>query len=154
MNELEARLEAARAMNLVAGTRVGWEDKEKYQHWLAELSAKGYLSSEEYDARMDWLEGAKTEDEMKVVLHDLPRMPLTEEYLTTINPQRKKQQKQPTIYFLLHDPKATGIYALVWLLYMMSGIIIGAVPVMIIGALFLSFYSLLTVIRMKERESK
>lgn len=152
MNELEARLEAARAMNLVAGTRVGWEEKQKYQLWLAELSAKGYLNSEEYDARMTWLEQAKTEHDLKVVLNDLPRMPLSEEYLTTINPQRK--QRQTTWTFIAHDPKATGFYALIWFFYLLGGAITGVLPIMIIGATLLTLYSFLTIVRIKERESE
>lgn len=152
MNEPEARLEAARAMNLVSGTRVGWEEKQKYSLWLAELSSKGYLSSDEYDARMAWVEDAKTEQDMKVVLNDLPRMPLSEEYLTTINPQRK--QRQSTWAFMAHDPKATAFYALIWLFYMIAGMITGALPIMIIGAALLTLYSTLTMIRIKERENK
>lgn len=149
MNELEARLEAARAMNLVSGTRVGWEEKQRYQHWLAELSAKGYLNNEEYEARMEWLEAAKTEDELKIVLHDLPRMPLSKGYLTTINPQRK--QRQTTWQFIAHDPKVTGFYGLIWLVCMIAGMASGAVPVMLIGAFLFSLYSVLTLIRIKER---
>lgn len=63
-----------REMNLLDQTRIGYEQKQAYQDWLARLSAEGYLTDEEYSARMDWLFAARTEEEMKLVFRDLPRL--------------------------------------------------------------------------------
>lgn len=75
MNEIDRR--KARDMNMLPTTRIGWEQKQTYMDWLARLSAEGYLTAEEYDARMDWLQAARTEEEVKVVFSDLPRLRAT-----------------------------------------------------------------------------
>jgi hypothetical protein len=86
MGELEKRMrilnsaanrQRAKDMNLLDSPRVGWEQKKTYQDHLAELSANGYLNAEEYQARMEWLQDAKTEAEMKIVFTDLPSVRVT-----------------------------------------------------------------------------
>jgi hypothetical protein len=76
-----------REMNLLNQTRIGYEQKQAYQDWLAQLSAEGYLTPEEYSARMEWLFAAQTEDQMKLVFRDLPRLKPTG--MEPANPTRR-----------------------------------------------------------------
>ncbi len=65
---------AIRDMNLLPATRIGWERKQQYTDRLAQLSAEGYLDPGEYEARMGWLQNAKTEEEARLVFRDLPSL--------------------------------------------------------------------------------
>jgi hypothetical protein len=72
MNEIARR--KAKEMNVLSTTRVGWEQKQKYIDWLAQMSAEGYLTEEEYTARMEFLQASRTEEEIKLAFSDLPRL--------------------------------------------------------------------------------
>jgi hypothetical protein len=72
MNEIARR--KAKEMNVLNTTRVGWEQKQKYIDWLAQMSAEGYLTEEEYNARMEWLQTSRTDEEIKLAFSDLPRL--------------------------------------------------------------------------------
>jgi hypothetical protein len=72
VNEIARR--NAKEMNVLPTIRVGWEQKQKYTDWLAQMSAEGYLTEEEYHARMEFLQAARTEEEIKLAFADLPRL--------------------------------------------------------------------------------
>lgn len=67
--------DAFRNMNLSNATRAGWEDKMKCLDQLAKLSAEGYITSEEHDARSDWISNAVTKEQLDIPFKDLPAVP-------------------------------------------------------------------------------
>jgi hypothetical protein len=94
-----------REMNLLDQTRIGYEQKQAYQDWLARLASEGYLSAEEYSARMDWLFAAQTEDQIKMVFKDLPRLKPTG--MEPANPTRRDITPKPKL-------RNTAKYAAMW----------------------------------------
>ena len=143
----------AEKMNLVHGTRVGWDDKQKYRDWLIEMASQGVLTSDEYDARMEWIESVQTEREMQVAFVDLPRMPLTERP----EPKQKKQRQSApgsATYFIARSPYWTAFIAgFEWTVFLI-GVVTGQWFPMLIGGLFGVAWSLLTVKRViDERNS-
>jgi Domain of unknown function (DUF1707) len=94
-----------REMNLLDQTRIGYEQKQAYQDWLAQLAAEGYLTSEEYDARMEWLFAAQTEDQIKMAFRDLPRLKPTG--MEPANPARRAVTPKPKL-------RHTVQYAAMW----------------------------------------
>jgi Domain of unknown function (DUF1707) len=133
-------------MNLIKGTRVGWEGKQRYTDWLAKMAAEGHLTSEEYEARMEWVDKARTEDELRVAFIDLPRIPLT----PRPEPQRKRPpliDNQPLAF--LRSPAWTGCVATFeWFIFAL-GISTGQTSTMLIGLFFAMFFTAITIVRMK-----
>src|SRR5271155_1557681 len=103
MNEIDRR--KAREMNVLPTTRIGWEQKQAYIDWLARLSAEGYLNAEEYNARMEWLQAARTEEEMKVAFRDLPRLRATSMEAAAPNLRDTQPRK-----YLFPTPLVAGIF--------------------------------------------
>jgi hypothetical protein len=131
-------------MNLISGgTRVGWEDKQRYTDWLAKMAAEGHLTSEEYEARVEWVDKARTERELQVAFVDLPRVPLT--------PRPAAQRKRPPYPFeCVKSPAAwtAGVATFEWIVFAL-GIGTGQVSTMLIGLFFALFFTILTIYRMK-----
>lgn len=75
-------------MNVLSKQRIGWDRKEKYIHHLAELSANGYITHDEWSARHDWVMNAQTEDELNIAIADLPSI---YSYKPPVKPPVKKQ---------------------------------------------------------------
>jgi hypothetical protein len=129
-------------MNLIHGTRVGWEDKQKYREWLIEMASQGVITPDEFDARMEWVDSVKTERELQVAMVDLPRMPLTE------RPEPKQKRKpEGTAYFIARSPYWSAFIAgFEWTVFFI-GVVTGQAFPMIIGGLFGTAWTLLTIKR-------
>jgi hypothetical protein len=65
-----------RDMNLLPATRIGWEHRQQYIDRLIEMSAD-HLTAGEFQARLEWLQNAKTIEEAKIVFRDLPSLRVT-----------------------------------------------------------------------------
>jgi hypothetical protein len=133
----------AEKMNLIHGIRVGWEDKQKYRDWLIEMASRGVINSDEYDARMEWVDSVHTERELNLALADLPRMPLTERP----KPKKKKKKDSGTRYFIARSPYYAGIIATFEWVVFLIGVITGQAAPMIVGGLFGTVWTLLTIHR-------
>jgi hypothetical protein len=138
----------AEKMNLVHGVRVGWEDKQKYREWLIEMASQGVITSDEFDARMEWVEAVKTERELSVVLADLPHMPLTE------RPKPKEKKGSDTKYFIARSPYYSGIIAAFEWAVFVVGVVTGQAFPMIIGGVFGLAWTLLTIKRYNDEKGK
>jgi hypothetical protein len=95
---------AIRDMNLLPATRIGWEHKQQYTDRLAQLSAEGYLDPGEYEARMGWLQNAKTDEEAKIVFKDLPSLRVTKAELTRTHPKQweRRNTRQTAFWFTVN----------------------------------------------------
>ena len=82
-----------RDMNLLPATRIGWEHRQQYIDRLIEMSAD-HLTDEEFQARLEWLQNAKTTEEAKIVFQDLPSIRVTKTELAPHlrHPQPKRRQ--------------------------------------------------------------
>jgi hypothetical protein len=128
-------------MNLIHGTRVGWEDKQKYRDWLIEMASQGVITSEEFDARMEWVDSVQTERELQVAMVDLPRMPLTE------RPKPKEKKGTGTTYFLARSPYWSAFIAgFEWTVFLV-GVVTGQWFPMVVGGVFGTAWTLLTIYR-------
>lgn len=58
-------------MNILPGNRIGWEQKQEHLHRLSDLYTLGYLTEEEYEKRMEWVNNAQTIEQVNVVFTDL-----------------------------------------------------------------------------------
>lgn len=58
-------------LRILTGQRVGWEEKTATLHELAEMSAEGYLSQEEWEIRKKHVENAQTQDHLDLAMQDL-----------------------------------------------------------------------------------
>lgn len=102
LNEIARR--KAKDMNVLSTTRIGWEQKQKYTDWLARMSAEGYLTEEEYHARMEFLQSSRTEAEIKLAFNDLPTLRPTgmepaNPQLRTVTPlQQDKKVRQAALF--------------------------------------------------------
>jgi len=136
-------------MNLIRGTRVGWEDKNKYRDRLIEMYTQGHLTEAEYDARMEWVEAARTDDEVRVAFLDLPRLPLTE------RPKPKKKRKpRTTSEFVREAPMYAGIIAAFeWVVFIVGAVTGQAMP-MIVGSVFGVAWTLLAIKRYNDAKGK
>ena len=138
----------AEKMNLVHGTRVGWDDKQKYRDWLIEMASQGVLTSDEYDARMEWIESVQTEREMQVAFVDLPNMPLTE------RPEPKQKKGTGARYFIARSPYYSALIAgFEWLVFLV-GVVTGQAFPMIVGGMFGLAWTLLTIKRYNDEKDK
>jgi len=92
---------AIRDMNLLPATRIGWEHKQQYTDRLAQLSAEGYLDPGEYEARMTWLQNAKTDEEAKVAFKDLPSLRVAKVELARTHPRQweRRNTQQEMFWF-------------------------------------------------------
>jgi hypothetical protein len=131
-------------INLIRGTRVGFTTKQKYQDYLTEMAAQGHLTTEEYGARMEWIEAAQTEDELRVVLIDLPRMPLTEA-------PAPKQRRSYTWYNIpVHSPWYAGTIAAVEWAVFIVGAVTGQLFPLLVGLICGLAWTYLTVKRIQD----
>jgi hypothetical protein len=82
-----------RDMNLLPATRIGWEHRQQYIDRLIEMSAE-HLTDEEFQARLEWLQNAKTTEEAKIVFQDLPSIRVTKTELAPHlrHPKPKRRQ--------------------------------------------------------------
>jgi hypothetical protein len=76
MTDVEKR-RAVKNLNLLDSYRIGHETKQEYQDKLADYAAEGFITTEEYGVRSQWLDEAKTEADARVVFKDLPRLRVT-----------------------------------------------------------------------------
>ena len=76
------------AMRILPGNRIGWETRQKHLYRLSDLYTLGYLTEEEYDKRVEWVNNAQTIEQVNIVFTDLAMSTLSEEasdYLRTGN---------------------------------------------------------------------
>jgi hypothetical protein len=138
----------AEKMNLIHGTRVGWEDKQRYRDWLIEMASQGVISSDEYDARMEWVDAVNTERELNIALADLPGMPLTE------RPRPKEKKGSGARYFIARSPYYSAMIAgFEWLVFIV-GVVTGQSFPMMVGGLFGLAWTLLTIKRYNDEKDK
>lgn len=62
-------------MEILPVTRVSSEQRVNAENRLADMFARGYLTDEEYAARVNWTANAKTEEDLRVPFTDLPSVP-------------------------------------------------------------------------------
>jgi hypothetical protein len=144
------RYDVSRAMNIVNGTRIGWDEKQKYQERLAELSAKGYITSEEYEARITWLDNAHTQAEMNAAFQDLPPMPLTE----YVPPPAKVSKIEKTGQFVVFSPVFCGAFAGFEFALLILAIVAGSVSLMMCTSILITYWVTMMVIRMKQNNER
>jgi Domain of unknown function (DUF1707) len=138
----------AEKMNLIHGVRVGWDDKQRYRDWLIEMASRGVISSDEFEARMEWVDAVHTERELNIALMDLPGMPLTE------RPKPKEKKGRGTSYFIARSPVYSGIIAgFEWAVFFL-GVVTGQAFPMIIGGAFGLAWTLLTIKRINDEKDK
>jgi len=85
-------VEHYQGMKLVPGNRVGWEYKQTYIGKLAELFTEGYLSEEEYDKRVAWINDSQTSEQIDIAFSDLQQALMqmkVKEYLPPATPAAK-----------------------------------------------------------------
>jgi hypothetical protein len=82
--------ELIKNMHLLDTTRIGYDQKQQHIDRLADLASNGYLTAEEYEARIEWLHNAKTLTDVQLVFKDLPK-------LTRPRPEPKKKKYQGSI---------------------------------------------------------
>lgn len=58
-------------MHVLPGNRVGFETKQAYIQKLGDLYAEGYLTEEEYDTRVSWVNISQTQQQIDLVFKDL-----------------------------------------------------------------------------------
>lgn len=112
-------LELARDMNMLPATRIGFEQRLAYQNWLAELASNGYLTTEEYEARSKWLDGAQTQAEMEAAFADLPRMQMAHILSPGYTGTRPKTEPKPYKPFGKSRTQAGmwAAYGLGWMIF-------------------------------------
>jgi hypothetical protein len=96
MADIEKHADTYQKMNIIAGNRVGFDIKQKYLDRLAELSANGYLTSKEYDARVDWINNALTSNQLEEAFKDLPSSYHVQQF-------RKQEKKKPGPYAIVQQ---------------------------------------------------
>lgn len=58
-------------MNILPGNRIGWEHRQEHLHRLSDLYTLGYLTEEEYEKRVEWVNSAQTVEQVNIVFTDL-----------------------------------------------------------------------------------
>jgi DUF1707 SHOCT-like domain len=105
-------VEHYQGMKLVPGHRVGWEYKQTYIGKLAELFAEGYLSEEEYDKRVAWVNDSQTSEQIDVVFTDLQNALMqmkVKEYLPAVNSESKLSKAWLTLPLFLYSVIILGM---------------------------------------------
>lgn len=135
-----------RDMNIVHGTRVSWEYKQRYTDWLAKLTAEGHLTHDEYAARMEWVDASHTEQDLRVAFVDLPTLPLTP------RPQPKRQRR-PVCRWPESPYWMAGAATWELVLFILS-IIAGNVTGIIIGGVFGAIFLVVAAKRFNDERGK
>jgi hypothetical protein len=77
-------------MNIASGHRIGWEYKQQYLAKLGELYAEGYLTEDEYDKRAEWVNEAKTSEQIDLAFLDLQKSLLSVKVNEYLKPKEHK----------------------------------------------------------------
>lgn len=73
-------------MNILPGNRIGWEQKQEHLHRLSDLYTLGYLTEEEYEKRVEWVNNAQTIEQVNIVFTDLRKNILSAEADSYLQP--------------------------------------------------------------------
>jgi hypothetical protein len=73
-------------MNIIPGNRIGWETRQEHLHRLSDLYTLGYLTEEEYEKRVEWVNQAQTIEQVNIVFSDLRRTILSEKAAGYLKP--------------------------------------------------------------------
>lgn len=83
-------------MNLRPGHRIGLEYKQKHLSALSDLYVEGFLTEEEYDKRVNWVNDAQTSEQVDIAFTDLQRALLKLKVDEYLQPEKKTGQKIPS----------------------------------------------------------
>lgn len=111
-------------LRILSGQRIGWEQKTEILHELAEMSAEGYLSQEEWEVRKDHVEKAQTQDQLDIAMQDLQT---ARSSLAAARARREREAKARKALAVTGDGiviktdptsflRATWFYGLMWTL--------------------------------------
>lgn len=96
-------------LNILPGNRIGWEQKQEHLHRLSDLYTLGYLTEEEYEKRMEWVNTAQTVEQVNIVFTDLRRNILTAEAGSYLEPAAVKDSRRLMTIIWMFIIIATGI---------------------------------------------
>jgi hypothetical protein len=142
MNEIARR--QAKEMNVLSTTRIGWEQKQKYIDWLTQMYTEDYLTEEEYNARMEFLQASRSEEEIKLAFHDLPRLRPTG--MESIDPTRRVVTPTPR----RHTVRYAAGWFIFGLIMMVSAGIGHDIPLLLADSLLTVVWGVILGVRMSK----
>ena len=100
-------------MNILPGNRIGWQQKQDHLHRLSDLYTLGYLTEEEYEKRVEWVNNAQTIEQVNIVFADLHRNILTVEAGSYLKPVSAKDYWRVSFGVLIMAAVMVAMYT--WL---------------------------------------
>jgi Domain of unknown function (DUF1707) len=104
-------------MGIISSQRIGWDQKQESLELLAELSANGYLTSEEWETRTTAVQNAQAQEDIDLVFMDL-RSAKTKLILAKGLAESKKTPKPKvslSTYSKMAFPVAMVFFDLTWM---------------------------------------